>query len=136
MVAWPLDAEPLSPSVLITDDSDPWREAVEEILARAGFHTLQATCGEEAIEVVHTEWIDIVLIDFHMPRLDGIQTLRVIRAEGHWQPAVMMTARPEAVPEDEVQALRIESVLAKPADRERIVTTVTRVVRRTEEPPR
>jgi DNA-binding NtrC family response regulator len=130
MVAWPIEPEEANPSVLITDDNDSWRTVVEDVLAREGFRTLQAACGEEAIEVVRTEWIDIVLIDFHMPRLDGIETLRIIRSRGNWQPAVMMTGHPQEVPAVEVQALRIESVLEKPTDRQRIVTTVTRIVRR------
>ena len=116
-------------SVLITDDNDAWRAAVDDILSRAGFQTIQATCGEEAIEVVYGQWIDIVLIDFHMPRLDGIQTLRIIRASGLWVPAVMMTAHPTDVPPEEVEDLQIRGVLEKPADRQRIVTIVTRVVR-------
>jgi len=128
MVAWAI--EPIrDPSVLITDDNDAWRAAVGDILARAGFQTIQATCGEEAIEVVRGRWIDIVLIDFHMPRLDGIQTLRIIRASGHWVPAVMMTAHPTDVPPEEVEELQIRRVLSKPADRRQIVTIVTRVVR-------
>jgi CheY-like chemotaxis protein len=133
MVAWPVEpiSESDSPSVLITDDSQSWRAVVEEVLARSGFRTLQAACGEEAIEVVRTEWVDIVLIDFHMPRLDGIQTLRIMRATGNWQPAVMMTGQPEDVPPDEALALKVESIMAKPADRQVIVTTVTQVVRRT-----
>jgi DNA-binding response OmpR family regulator len=68
-----------------------------------------------------------------MPRLDGIQTLRIMRATGNWQPAIMMTGHPEAVPTDEAQALKVESIMAKPADRQVIVTTVTRIVRRTSE---
>jgi len=132
VVAWPV--EPISegegPSVLITDDSQSWRSVVEEVLARSGFRTLLAACGEEAIEVVRSEWVDIVLIDFHMPRLDGIQTLRVIRAAGNWQPAVMMTGQPEEVPPEEAHALKVESIMAKPADRQVIVTTVTRIVKR------
>jgi len=128
MVAWPIEAEPLTPSVLITDDNDAWRRAVEDVLADVGFRTLQAACGEEAIEVVRAERIDIVLIDFHMPRLDGIQTLRIMRHENHWTPAVIMTAHPADLPQAEIRALRIDSVLAKPADRDRIVTTVTRIV--------
>jgi two-component system chemotaxis response regulator CheY len=131
MVAWPVEPISQGASVLITDDSASWRSVVEEVLARAGFQTLQASCGEEAIEVVRTEWIDIVLIDFHMPRLDGIQTLRVIRATGNWQPAVMMTGQPQEVPTDEAKALRVERVMAKPADREVIVTTVSETVHRT-----
>jgi len=128
MVAWPRDVEPLAPSVLITDDNESWRAAVEECLARAGFRTLLARCGEEAIEVVHTERLDVVLIDFHMPRLDGLETLRILRREENWTPAVLMTGRPADLPPGEVQALRVRSVLVKPADREIIVTTVTRVL--------
>ena len=128
MVAWPI--ENLSPSVLITDDNERWRSAVEDILARAGFLTLEAASGEEAIEVVRTERLDVILIDFRMPRLDGIQTLRIIRREQRWLPAVLMTAEPQQLPLDEVQDLQIHSVITKPADRRVIVTTETRVVRR------
>ena len=129
MVAWPNPCDNLTPSVLIADDSDNWRDAVGDCLAREGFRTLEATCGEEAIELVRTERLDVILIDFHMPRLDGIQTLRIIRREEHWLPAVLMTAHPADLPADEVEALRVESILAKPADRHVIVTTVTRIIR-------
>lgn len=128
MVAWPI--ENLSPSVLIADDNERWRSAVEDILVRAGFLTLEAASGEEAIEVVRTERLDLLLIDFRMPRLDGIQTLRIIRREHRWLPAVLMTAEPQQLPLDEVQDLQIHSVITKPADRRVIVTTVTRIVRR------
>jgi two-component system OmpR family response regulator len=128
MVAWPI--ENTSPSVLIADDNERWRSAVEDILARAGFQTLEAASGEEAIEVVRTERLDVILIDFRMPRLDGIQTLRIIRREHRWLPAVLMTAEPQQLPLDAVQDLQIHSIITKPADRRVIVTTVTRVVRR------
>ncbi|MBM4018229.1 MAG: response regulator [Planctomycetes bacterium] len=131
MVAWPVEPISEGPSVLITDDSASWRSVVEEVLARAGFHTLEAACGEEAIQVVRTQWIDIVLIDFHMPRLDGIETLRVIRATGNWQPAVIMTGQPEQVPAGEAKALGVRRVMTKPADRQVIVTTITETVNRT-----
>ena len=130
MVAWPTQPEPLVPSVLVTDDNDGWRDAVGDALAREGFRTLEAACGEEAIELVRCERIDVILIDFHMPRLDGIQTLRIIRREQFWVPAVLMTAHPADVPADEARALRVDTVLEKPADRHVIVTTVTRVMRR------
>ena len=130
MVAWPLEPERLSPAVLIADDNDTWRDAVGDVLAREGFRTFEATCGEEAIEVVRAEQLDVVMIDFHMPRLDGIQTLRIMRREEHWEPAVLMTAHPADLPEDDVRELRVHSVITKPADRHVIVTTVTRLVRR------
>jgi CheY-like chemotaxis protein len=129
MVAQPINLEPHDASVLITDDNDAWRDAVDEVLRRAGFRTLQAVCGEEAIEVVHTQHIDVALIDFHMPRLDGLETLRRIREEPVWLPAVLMTAHPADVPLAQVRSLHIEFVLTKPADQHHILSVVTRLVR-------
>jgi CheY-like chemotaxis protein len=129
MVAWPNPSESPAPSVLIADDNDGWRDVVGDVLAREGFRTLAATCGEEAIELVRHERLDVVLIDFHMPRLDGLQTLRIIRREQYWLPAVLMTAHPADLPAAEVRALRVETVLEKPVDRQVIVRIVTRVVR-------
>jgi len=128
MVAWPNPSESPTPSVLIADDNDGWRDVVGDVLAREGFRTLAATCGEEAIELVRHERIDIVLIDFHMPRLDGIQTLRIIRRERYWLPAVLMTAHPDDLPAADVRELRVETVLEKPVDRQVIVRTVTRII--------
>ena len=128
MVAWPNGPLANAPSVLIADDSDAWRNAVGDVLARAGFRTLEAADGAEAIEVVRCVRLDVVLIDFHMPRLDGLQVIRIIRREQEHLPSVLMTAHPTAVPTEEVRALRIGSVLTKPADRRLIVTTVTRVM--------
>ncbi len=117
------------PSVLVTDDSDAWREAVREVLAREGLRTFEAACGEEAIELVRTRHLDLVLMDFHMPRLDGLETIRRIRREGADAPAVLMTGRPKDVPRVDLARLRITTILAKPADRRRIVTVVMSVVR-------
>jgi len=129
MVAWIRYAEKPQPSVLITDDNDGWREIVEDILRRVGFHTLAATCGEEAIELVQTEHLDVVLMDFHMPQMNGLETLRIIRRHAETLPAVLMTGRPEDLPPQEVEALRVETILEKTADRQHIVTTVTKIVR-------
>jgi len=128
MVAWPNPMPDAGPSVLIADDSRTWRDAVGEVLSREGFRTLEAADGEEAVEVVRCERLDVVLIDFHMPRLDGLGALRIIRRERRRLPSVLMTAHPTDVPPEEVRALRIATVLAKPADRRVIVTTVTRVM--------
>jgi CheY-like chemotaxis protein len=133
MVAWPI--EDIKPSVLIADDNSGWRSAVDDMLSRAGFRTFEASSGEQAIKVVRNERLDVVLIDLRMPRLDGIETLRIIRSEDHWLPAVMMTAEPAEVPAAEIRALQIYSVIVKPADRRIIVTTLTRVVRWQDPPP-
>jgi len=129
MVAYPNNPEPHDAAVLITDDNDAWRDAVNDVLRRAGFQTVQAACGEEAIQVVHLEHIDVALIDFHMPRIDGLETIRRIRAEHRTLPAALMTAHPQDVPEAEVHLLHVECVIAKPAGRREIVSVVTHLLR-------
>ena len=131
MVAQSAHLEPHEASVLITDDNDGWRLAVDELLRRAGFRTLQAACGEEAIEIVQSEPVDVALIDFHMPRLNGLETLRRIRRYARSLPAALMTAHPSEVPPAEVRSLEIRFVLTKPADGRCIVTVVTQLVRHT-----
>ena len=129
MVARPLDLEPTGTSVLVTDDNDGWRDAVDDLLRRAGFQTLLATCGEEAIEVARSQRVDVALIDFHMPRLDGLETLRRIRQFDWFLPVALMTAHPADVPETEVQELHVRFVLTKPVGGRHIVTVVSTLVR-------
>jgi CheY-like chemotaxis protein len=129
MVAYPNNPNPHDAAVLITDDNDAWRDAVNDVLSRAGFQTVQAACGEEAIQVVHLEHIDVALIDFHMPRIDGLETIRRIRAEHLSLPAALMTAHPQDVPVAEVHSLHVECVIAKQAGRRQIVSVVTHLLR-------
>ncbi len=118
------------PSVLIADDNDAWREAVDDVLRREGLRTVQARCGEEAVELVRAEHLDLALIDFHMPRLDGLATVRAIRRVEPKLPAILMTAHPQDLPPAEVQRLRISRVLVKSGDRHGLVTVVVRTMRR------
>lgn len=128
MVARPADID-FEPSVLITDDSNAWRETLGEVLQREGFRTYQAACGEEAIELVRTEHLDLALIDFHMPRLDGLETIREIRRHDARLPAVLMTAHPATLPYAQVRELHVATVLVKTADRQGIVTVVLSIIR-------
>jgi CheY-like chemotaxis protein len=128
MVALPANSGPFGPSVLIADDNDGWRGAVDEVLTREGFRTVQARSGEEAVDLARAEPVDVALLDFHMPRLDGLETLRRIREFLDHLPAALMTGRPAEVPPAAVRSLRIEFVIEKPADRVQIVTVVTKLV--------
>ena len=125
MVAWP--AEPIDndePSVLITDDSQSWRSVVEEVLARSGFRTRQAACGEEAIELVRTEWIDIVLIDFHMPRLDGISATSRIRAVDPSARVIVICGPCSHEQSREALAAGAAACIRRPLDRHRFAEQV------------
>jgi len=66
-------------SVLITDDDPGCREALRDIIESEGFRTLIASSGEEALEIVREEPVHLALLDMHMPRLSGLETLQLVR---------------------------------------------------------
>lgn len=81
-------------TVLIVDDLEANRVLLERSLATAGYRTVSAQSGAEALAILTDTAVDIVLLDWMMPGLSGLETLRAIR-EGHSQdalPVVMCTA--------------------------------------------
>ncbi len=72
--------------ILIVDDSRAMRVIVRRALAEtdvgAGARVLEAADGREALEVVRAEQLDLILSDWNMPEMDGIELLRALTAEG------------------------------------------------------
>ncbi len=70
----------ITPRLLITDDDRDFRETIAGALADRGFETLLAGDGEEALEVVSRHEVHLLLLDMHMPRLSGLETIERLRA--------------------------------------------------------
>ena len=68
-------------SILITDDDPVARETLREIVAPQGYHTLMAESGEEALDLVREHEVHLALFDMHLPRLSGLETLALVRAD-------------------------------------------------------
>ena len=68
------------PSILVVDDMAIFREPVAAALQRQGYHTVCACDGTEAVSAVIRKQSDLILLDVQMPGIDGIETLRRIRA--------------------------------------------------------
>ena len=131
-----MTATPQQPySVLITDDDRESRETLRDIVEPQGFHTLLAGSGEEALEIIHVEPVHLVLLDMHMPRLTGLETIRLVRQEHAALPCILVTA--DATEELIRQALLAHaySVIPKPVSKNVVLYTVVRALGRTYGPP-
>lgn len=84
-----------TPHILVVDDDERIAKIVEINLRRAGYRVSIARDGEQALAAVAAEVPDLVLLDVTMPRMDGIETLRRLRADPATAtlPIVMVTAR-------------------------------------------
>jgi CheY-like chemotaxis protein len=80
------------PSILITDDDDALREALGTIFVPRGFRVFLADDGDNALRIIESNRVDIVLMDMHMPRLTGLETIRRVKARFAKLPCILMSA--------------------------------------------
>jgi len=69
----------VTPSLLITDDDAALRETLGGLFQPRGFRVLFAGDGEEALRIVGQEEVHLILLDMHMPKLTGLETLRRVK---------------------------------------------------------
>jgi two-component system chemotaxis sensor kinase CheA/two-component system sensor histidine kinase and response regulator WspE len=89
-------SSPQRPRVLLVDDSLNVRDLIAELLTEGGMDVTQAGDGREALEALNTQVPDLVLTDFEMPNMDGMELLKEIRARWAHLPVVVLTTRGSA----------------------------------------
>jgi len=81
--------------VLVVDDERPIRLLIERELPRAGYVVLTAESGEEALEKVRAQDVDVILLDLKMPGMGGMEALRRIKDSGASAEVVILTGHPD-----------------------------------------
>jgi CheY-like chemotaxis protein len=81
--------------VLLVDDEQDFLELMGERIRSWGYLVLRAKSGQEAIEALEKESPQIIVLDYMMPGMDGIVTLKQIRQRNPEVPVIMFTAYPQ-----------------------------------------
>ncbi len=101
---------------LVVDDDHFMREVLSELLTKGGYQVLLATDGDEGCRVAREQHPDVIILDVVMPRMDGIEACRTLRAssEFHLTPIILMTSRSDI--EGRVNPFQVgaDDYLAKP----------------------
>jgi DNA-binding NtrC family response regulator len=123
-----------SETVLVVDDEIDLLENCRRILARAGYGCFTAENGEQGLKLFQQEAPSLVLIDFRMPDMDGLELLRSLRKSSPQTPAVLITAY--ASTETAVEAMEVGAFdyLPKPFDAERLLDIVARALESVRQP--
>ena len=118
------------PRVLVVDDDRAVRDSLRRSLEFNGYEVALANDGAEALMAFGTQNPDIVVMDVMMPRLDGIETTRTLRAGGNDVPILVLTAR-DAVG-DRVEGLDAgaDDYLTKPFALEELLARMRALLRR------
>jgi CheY-like chemotaxis protein len=119
------------PSLLITDDDPAFRETLQVVLEPEGYRTLLAGTGEEALEIVRNQEVHLVLLDMHMPKLTGLETLRQVKQFRAILPCILLSAHLDELIVEQALLAHAFSVLSKPVTRRQITGVVRLALERT-----
>jgi chemosensory pili system protein ChpA (sensor histidine kinase/response regulator) len=105
-----------APLILVVDDSITVRRVTQRLLKREGYRVALANDGLHALEVLQVEKPAVVLSDIEMPRMDGFDLVRNIRADAHLKdlPIIMITSRIAEKHREYARALNVDHYLGKP----------------------
>lgn len=120
-----------TPSLLITDDDPGFRETLRVAFEPKGFRTFLAGDGEEALKIVRSETIHVVLLDMHMPRLTGLETLRMLKEFRAMLPCILLSAQLDDLIVEQAQREHAFSVLSKTITLKQITGVVRQALQRT-----
>ena len=124
---------PDSPTILLVDDEDSIQTLLAFPLQRDGYRVVQARDGEDALRQFRQQPVDLVVLDIMLPRLDGLEVCRRLRAEST-VPIIMLTARDDEL--DTVLGLELgaDDYITKPFSIREFRSRVKALLRRAAQP--
>ncbi|MGZ8992768.1 MAG: response regulator [Burkholderiaceae bacterium] len=101
-------------TVLVVDDDDSMRQAIERLLGSAGFETAAYSSAEALLAGVEIDGATCVVSDLKLPAMSGFELLTELRARGAQLPLILITAHDEAKVRDQAARLGVAAYLTKP----------------------
>ena len=125
----PGDAAACTKRILTIDDSKTMRDMLRLTLAGAGYHVLQAVDGQDGLDVLRRERVDVVITDINMPKLDGYGVIRHLRADANYDetPILVLSTESDQKTKEIGREAGATGWLVKPFDPEQLVEIVRQV---------
>lgn len=116
--------------ILVAEDDAALRQMFCRVLSRSGFDPIPAADGQEALELLDTEFVDLIVSDIMMPRVDGYELVQTLRDSGSSVPVLMITAK------DRFQDMQLgflsgtDDFMVKPVNVNEMVLRINALLRR------
>ena len=106
------------------DDEPEMRKALRRLLTARGFQVEEYACGEDLLAALAVHPLDYLLLDLHMPGINGFDVLETLHARQIPVPVIVITAHDEPGTEDRVRSLGASNYLKKPVDRDALLAAI------------
>ena len=112
--------------ILVVDDDKNTRRLFRAVLENAGYTVSAASDGAEALELMDSEHIDLVVLDIMMPHMDGYEFTKALREVENNLPILMVSAK--QLPEDKKKGFLVgtDDYMTKPIDEEEMLLRINR----------
>lgn len=112
--------------ILIVDDLALMRCLLQQILEASGYEVVCAADGQEGLDKVVAEGPDLVIMDWNMPRLNGLEALRVLRADPatRFLPVFMISAHLQPADIAEMKAAGANGLIPKPFQSKQLLAVI------------
>jgi len=118
-------------TILFVDDSESIREIVQFTLENEGYKVLLGNNGNDALQYLNGESIDLVITDLHMPEMNGIDLIREIRKNPHYQrtPILFLTTESQLSKKEEAKNAGATGWIIKPFVPAKLISAINKVIR-------
>ena len=110
--------------MLVVDDRPDVRLALTYMLEASGYQTLEASDGEQALQILKQGPVAVILTDLRMPGMGGRELAQRVSHQEGWHPRVIMMSGSEHITDADAAALGADAVLPKPFSREQLVNSI------------
>lgn len=117
-------------NILVVEDDAKLRQLFCTVLTRNGYQALPAVNGEDALDVLDKEYIDLMICDIMMPLMDGFELTRTLRDNNQQLPILMVTARENFADKQQGFLVGIDDYMVKPINVNEMILRVGALLRR------
>ena len=116
--------------IMVAEDDPNTRKLMCTVLSQNGYEPVPATDGEDALEIMDRQHVDLILLDVMMPKMDGYEFVKTLREGGCNIPVLMVTARETSA--DKIAGFKAgtDDYMVKPVDEEEMLLRISALLRR------
>lgn len=117
-------------NILVVDDDKNTRLLLKAVLEAAKYNVYTASDGEKALEIMDSQYIDLIVLDIMMPNMDGYEFTKLLRKTNNNLPILMVSAKQLPVDKKQGFLVGIDDYMTKPIDEEEMLLRIKALLRR------